>query len=117
MERHDSGAVPHGRYIALDRSVAGRGDRATRAALASCDGHGDCFSAFSLALLLADELGMAKPKRWIGAITDNSFSKNSVDYFAMRQAEYEAEQEAMEAAGYDYDGREEFAKAMRFLGR
>lgn len=59
------------------------------------EGHGDTFSAFALALLISHEVAGTQPivlSPMFGAGVESS----SIDYWASRQAEYEAEQRAMD---------------------
>ena len=55
------------------------------------DGHGDTFSAFALALIIAHELAGKRP------IVVGSFGgdRSYADSFAARQREYDAEQQAL----------------------
>lgn len=78
------------------------------------DGHGDLFSAFSLALLIAHEIAGKKPVR-AGAM--DTRAANGLTDFERRQAEYQKRMEQLHQAGYDYNGNEAWKNAMQFSGR
>lgn len=79
------------------------------------DGHGDLFSAFSLALLIAHEIAGKKRVR-AGAVLE-SHSCGSATGFEQRQAEYREHMELLAQAGYDYNGNEAWRRAMQYYGR
>jgi hypothetical protein len=80
-------------------------------------GHGDLFSAFSLALLIGHELAGKKPyvveSLLNYSVDTTSPMQRAIDTLAQQREEYDAEMKVIDEGGYDYDGREAFIEAMR----
>jgi phage terminase large subunit-like protein len=82
------------------------------------DGHGDTFSAFALALLVAHEIAGKKPVvagSMLGAKPNQSACQREMERFDYRAEQYRREMEFLHAAGND-DGREQLMKLMREMG-
>ena len=77
------------------------------------DGHGDSYSAFALALIIAHELAGKKPVV-LGSLVDDSHGGTPGDRFLrrfeQRQREYELEKEILAEAD---DGRDAEIRAVR----
>ncbi len=78
------------------------------------DGHGDSFSGFALALLMAHEIA-GKSRTLIGAVSDASHDTPLMR--ALRRIDYANEYEQRHASGGTDDTAEKWAEAMRFVGR
>jgi len=77
------------------------------------DGHGDTFSAFANALLVAHELAGKKPT----VVAVACVSADPFAAFERRQARYEREMEQLAAGGSDPTGREGWQQIMGLAGR
>jgi len=85
------------------------------------EGHGDLFTALSLALLIASELSIKKPFT-AGALSNYSVDTTEpvppfITKFNQRKEQYQKRMEELEKAGYDYDGMEQWDMLMRMVGR
>jgi phage terminase large subunit-like protein len=81
-------------------------------------GHGDLGSAFVLAMLAASELAGKRPPIVAGPMMSDSPSDGGIfGDFTRRQQEYSDRMNELHAAGFDYNGAEQFSAAIQSLRR
>ena len=82
------------------------------------DGHGDTFSAFSLALLVAHEIAGKKPfvvGAMLGAKPNESAWEREMQRFAYRAEQYQREMKRLSAVGPN-DTNDQLRQLMREMG-
>ena len=86
------------------------------------EGHGDMFTALSLALLIGSELSIKKSFAAGCALnysvdTDTVSGTPGITKFFREKEVYQRRMQEVAKAGYDYNGMEGWNEAMKFLGR
>ena len=80
------------------------------------EGHGDSFSAFALALLMAHELAGTKPIQAGAVNSPSSPYERAINSFQSKQERYEREQQRLIAAHNQFQHVEGFLREMRQMG-